>query len=128
MADANIVVTEKETYDDSIDEKPIVVLEYEVENLKIALKAANSALKVERQDRRTYEAMVNEAKTRDRQVYEDRVKNIKNRCKDFFTKLNDEHKAKLKLLEEEYGKNLLKLQHLPSLPILRDQSQHTNCN
>ena len=50
MADANIVVTEKETYDDSIDEKPIVVLEYEVENLKIALKAANSALKVERQD------------------------------------------------------------------------------
>ena len=73
---------------DEIAEEPI---RYEVENLKIALKAANNALKVERQDRRTYKAMVNEAKMRDRQVYEDRVKNIKNHCRDYFAKLNDEH-------------------------------------
>ena len=56
------------------DEKKVMVdetrkepLKYEVENLKIALKAANNALKVD-QDRRIYEAMVNEAKTRNRQV------------------------------------------------------------
>ena len=46
------------------DEKKVMVDEtreepwkYEVENLKIALKAVNNALKVERQDRRIYEAM-----------------------------------------------------------------------
>ena len=52
-------------------------MKYEVENLKIALEAANNALKVERQDRKTYEAMVNDAKTRDRQVYKNMVQNIK---------------------------------------------------
>ena len=71
---------------DEIAEEPI---RYEVENLKIALKGANNALKVERQDRRNYEAMVNEAKMRERQVYEDRVKNIKNHCRDYFAKLNE---------------------------------------
>ena len=107
------------------DEKKVMVNEEtEVGNLKVALKAANNALENERQDRRTYEAMVNEAKTRDKKVYEDRVQNIKNHIKDFFTKLNDEHEAKVKMLEEEYGKNLLKLQQLPS-PTLCDQSLQT---
>ena len=55
---------EKKVMVDVIAEEPI---RYEVENLKIALKAANNALKVD-QDRRIYEAMVNEAKTRNRQV------------------------------------------------------------
>ena len=67
MADANekkVMVNAKEK---------IEVLKYEVENLKIALEAANNALKVERQDRKTYEAMVNDSKTRDRQDYEERV-------------------------------------------------------
>ena len=97
---------EKKIIVDEIHEDPG---KYEVENLKIALEAANNALKNERQDRRTYEAMVNDAQTRDRKVYEDRVENIKKHCKNFFTKLNDEHEAKLKMLEEEYGKNLIKL-------------------
>ena len=56
---------EKKVMVDEIAKEPI---RYEVENLKIALKAANNALKVERQDRRIYEAMVNEAKTRNRQI------------------------------------------------------------
>ena len=119
MADANekkVMVNAKEK---------IEVLKYEVENLKIALEAANNALKVERQDRKTYEAMVNDAKTRDRQVYDERVQNIKDHIKIFFTKLNDEHEVKLKLLEEDYDKNLLKLQQLPSPPIMCDQSQQT---
>ena len=60
---------EKKVMVDEIAEEPI---SYEVGNLKIALKAANNALKVD-QDRRIYEAMVNEAKMRDRQVYEDRA-------------------------------------------------------
>ena len=51
---------EKKVMVDEIAEEPI---RYGVENLKIALKAANNALKVD-QDRRIYEAMVNEAKTR----------------------------------------------------------------
>ena len=38
-------------------------IRYKVDNLKIDLKAANNALKVD-QNRRIYEAMVNEAKTR----------------------------------------------------------------
>ena len=52
---------EKKVMVDEIAEKP---MRYGVENLKIALKASNNALKAERQDRRIYEAMVNEAKTR----------------------------------------------------------------
>ena len=44
MADAE----EKKVMVDAIDEDKIEVLKYEVENLKIALKAANNALKVER--------------------------------------------------------------------------------
>ena len=113
---------EKKVRADEINKEP---LKYENENLKIALEAANNALKVERNDRRIYEALVNEAKARDRKVYEDRVENIKNHCKNFFTKLNDEHEAKLKLLEEEYDKNLRKLQQLPSQPTLCDQSLQT---
>ena len=62
MADGD----ERKVMVDEIAEAP---MRYEVENLKIALKAANNALKVERQDRRNYEAMVNEAKMRERQVY-----------------------------------------------------------
>ena len=119
MADAN----EKKVMVDA--KEKIEVLKYEVENLKIALEAANNALKVERQDRKTYEAMVNDAKTRDSQVYEERVQNIKDHINIFFTKLNDEHEVKLKLLEEDYDKNLLKLQLLPSPPIICDQSQQT---
>ena len=113
---------EKKVMADEIDKEP---MKYENENLKIALEAANNALKVERNDRRIYEALVNEAKARDRKVYEDRVENIKNHCKNFFTKLNDEHEAKLKVLEEEYDKNLRKLQQLPSQPTLCDQSLQT---
>ena len=112
MAEGN----EKKIFVDGTNEEP---RKYEVENLKIALEAANNALKNERQDRKTYEAMVNESKMRDRKVYEDRVQNIKNHIKDYFAKLTDEHEAKLKMLEEEYGKNLLKLQQLPS-PTLCD--------
>ena len=113
---------EKKVMADEIDKEP---MKYENENLKIALEAANNALKVERNDRKIYEAMVNEAKARDRQTYEDRVKNIQNHCKDFFTKLNDEHEAKLKFFEEEHGKNLSKLKQLPSQPTLCDQSLQT---
>ena len=47
MADGD----EKKVMVDEIAEEP---MRYEVENLKIALKAANNALKVERQDRRIY--------------------------------------------------------------------------
>ena len=83
MADAE----EKKVMVDAIaiDEDKIEVLKYEVENLKIALKAANNALKVERQNRKSYEAMVNDSKMRDRQVYEERVQNIKDPIKNFFT-------------------------------------------
>ena len=72
---------EKKVMVDAIDEEKIKVLKYEVENLKIALKAANNALKVERQNRETYEAMVNDSKMRDMQVYEERVQNIKDSLK-----------------------------------------------
>ena len=40
---------------------------------------------------------------------------------DYFSKLNDEHEAKLKLLEEDYDKNLQKLQQIPPQPTMRDQ-------
>ena len=91
---------EKKVTVDAIDEEHIEVLKYEIENLKIALEGANYALKVERQDRKSYEVMVDDAKMRERQVYEDRVQNIKDHIKNFFTKLNDE--VTLKLLEDEY--------------------------
>ena len=86
--------------------------------LKISklLEGANYALKVERQDRKSYEAMEDDAKMRERQVYEDRVQNIKDHIKNFFTKLNDE--VTLKSMT-----NLLKLQQLPSPPTMCDQSQ-----
>ena len=51
MADSNMVVVEKEASDDSIDEKPIEVLMYEIENLKVALMSANDALTVERRQK-----------------------------------------------------------------------------
>ena len=51
MADSNMVVVEKEASDDSIDEKPIEVLKYEIENLKVALMSANDALTVERRQK-----------------------------------------------------------------------------
>ena len=90
---------EKKVSVDAYDEDNIEVLKYEIENLKIALEAANNALNVERQVRKSYEAMVHDAKMRERQVYEDRVQNIKDHIKNIFTKFNDE--ATLKLLEEE---------------------------
>ena len=93
---------EKKVTVDVIDEEHIEVLKYEIENVKIALEGANYTLKVERQDRKTYEAMVNDAKTRDSQVYEERVQNIKDHIKIFFTKLNDEHEVKLKLLSWDF--------------------------
>ena len=76
---------EKKVMVDEIAEEPI---RYEVENLKIALKAANNALKVD-QDRRIYEAMVNEAKTRIGKFKKTGSKI--SRIIVYFAKLNDEH-------------------------------------
>ena len=125
MADANMVVVEKEAYDDSIDEKPIEVLKYEIENLKVALMSANDALTVERRqklaDRKTYEAKVAEVKTKYKQIYVDEIEKY---CNEKFKALNDEHEAKVKSMEDDHEKSLKMLRQPPS-PTLCDQSLQT---
>ena len=110
MADANMVVVEKEAYGDSIDEKPIEVLKCEIENLKVALMSANDALTVERRqklaDRKTYEAKVAEVKTKYKQIYVDKVHEIDKYCNEKFKALNDEHEAKVKSMEEDHEKSM----------------------
>ena len=101
----------------------------EVKNLKIALEAANDALNGERQqkmiDRKTYEAKVKENQLKDRKVYINKVNEIEKFYNEEFAKLNNEHDTKLKMLEDEYSKNLEKLLRLPPLHPSRDQCCQT---
>ena len=107
------------------DEKKVMV--DEVKNLKIALEAANDALNGERQqkmiDRKTYEAKVKENQLKDRKVYINKVNEIEKFYNEEFAKLNNEHDTKLKMLEDEYSKNLEKLLRLPPLHPSREKKK-----
>ena len=111
-----------------VDEIDKEISKYEVKNLKIALEEANDALKGERQqkliDRKTYEAKIKENQLKDRKVYINKVNEIEKFYNEEFAKLNDEHDIKLKMLEDEYSKNLSKLR-LPPLHPSRDQRCQT---
>ena len=74
----------------------------EINDLRLALKAAKDSLSVEKQQ-----------KVKDRKVYEAKVKEMKTVYNDYFVKLSNEHDAKLKTLEDEYEMNLKKLQCQP---------------
>ena len=103
--------------------------EKNVENLKIALKAANDSLLQERQqklkDRKTYEAKVHEVKIKYKQIYVEKVHEIEKYCNEKFEDLNEEHEAKIKSMEKDHEKSLKMLRQPPSQPSLCDQSQQT---
>ena len=106
------------------DEEDHVVLKYQIENLKVALKFSNDALTAERKqklsDRKHYEAKIAEVKTKYRKIYEDKVHENEKFCNNKFMDINAEHEAKVKSMEDDHDKTL-KLLHL-SRQTLPDQS------
>ena len=89
-------------------------MKYEIEDLKVALAAANVALITER-----------DKHAKDRDMYEMEIEEIKSYCNKYFEKLVNENEAKLKQLDEDYGNNLQKLQEYRDQPLPRTAS--TQC-
>ena len=75
----------------SVDEETQRKMNLEINDLRLALKAAKDSLSDEKQQ-----------KVKDRKVYEAKVKEMKTVYNDYFVKLSNEHDAKLKTLEDEY--------------------------
>ena len=91
-------------------------MKYEIEDLKVALAAANVALITER-----------DKHVKDRDMYEMEIEEIKSYCNKYFEKLVNENEAKLKQLDEDYGDNLQKLQEYRDQPLPRTVSASTQC-
>ena len=91
-------------------------MKYEIEDLKVALAAANVALITER-----------DKHAKDRDMYEMEIEDIKSYCNKYFEKLVNENEAKLKQLDEDYGDNLQKLQEYRDQPLPRTASASTQC-
>ena len=81
-----------------VDEENVKRMNLEINDLRIALKAAKDSLLEEKQQ-----------KVKDRRMYKAKVKEIKIICNDYVSKLSGEHDAKLKTMEDEYEMNLKKL-------------------
>ena len=73
-----------------VDEENVKRMNVEINDLRIALKAAKDSLLEEKQQ-----------KVKDRKVYKAKVKEIKTICNDYVSKFSSEHNVKLKTMEDE---------------------------